>query len=195
MHPLRVTDDSGGAPGTVASVGPMLTWLGHAGVVVADGPTTLVIDPWFSAHPDRLVAPPSIADLPSDTSYLMATHEHLDHLDLPALGAVLDRCPGVKFVVPEPLADMTQQAVGQNATVIGVRPGQCFNVGPGCAVLATPAWHAIEVRDGYSDGGWSASRSEPLRSLCGEPARLQALPLGRHDRVSGSRRFPAPAQN
>ena len=59
-----------------------IRWLGQAGFLLSWHSNNLLIDPWFAPHRDRLAPPPSLEDLPTDITALLATHEHGDHLDL-----------------------------------------------------------------------------------------------------------------
>lgn len=127
-----------------------IRWLGQAGFLLSGGGQRLLVDPWFSAHPLRVRAAPSIADLPDGVGWLLATHEHADHLDLPALPALLDRFPDLAVVVPEPLRARVT-AADSRARMHGVQPGDQVDLG-GVVVHVVHAWHGIEVRDGYSSG-------------------------------------------
>lgn len=132
-----------------------IRWLGQAGFLLAAGSARLLLDPWLEPHRDRLASPPSLSELPRDVVALLATHEHGDHLDLASLPALLGRYPRMRIVVPEPLVDVVRDRLGQRADVLGVSPGEWFDVDGACRVLATPAWHGVTVSDGYTDGGWS----------------------------------------
>ncbi len=131
-----------------------IRWLGQAGFLLSWHSNNLLIDPWFAPHPDRLAPPPSLEDLPTDITAVLATHEHGDHLDLATLPTLVSRYPHMRVVVPEPLVDLVRGCVGSRGDVAGIRPGQSFEVGKDCHLLATPAWHGVTVSDGYTDGGW-----------------------------------------
>lgn len=127
-----------------------LRWLGQAGFLLAGGGQSLLVDAWLSGHPLRVRSAPPITDLPEGVGWLLATHEHGDHLDLPALPALLDRFPDLVVVVPEPLRARVA-AEDSRARVHGVQPGDRVDMG-GVVVHVVHAWHGIEVRDGYSSG-------------------------------------------
>lgn len=140
-----------------------IRWLGQAGFLVSGGGQCLLVDPWLSEHPLRVRSAPSIADLPDGVGWLLATQEHGDHLDLPALPILLDRFPDLAVVVPEPLRAKVA-AADSRARVHGMQPGDRVDLG-GVVVHVVHAWHGIEVRDGYSPG--HALRADGQTSFVG----------------------------
>ena len=71
-----------------------LSWFGQAGVALRLGGATVLVDPFLSPHPDRLVPPPFAAEEAHGVDLLLITHDHLDHLDelaLPAIAAFFIR--------------------------------------------------------------------------------------------------------
>lgn len=87
--------------------GDRITWLGHASFLLRLAGKTLVTDPFLSDHaspfppfgPKRF-APPALraGELPP-IDFLLLTHNHYDHLDLPSLNA-LPLSPTARAVVP-----------------------------------------------------------------------------------------------
>lgn len=108
-----------GAPGRVANDGgflrenarhsvPTVTWIGHATLLVQMGHVTFLTDPIWSdspspvrfAGPRRFVQPGvALADLPA-IDFVVISHNHYDHLDLPTLRALAKRSPTTRFLVP-----------------------------------------------------------------------------------------------
>jgi L-ascorbate metabolism protein UlaG (beta-lactamase superfamily) len=129
-------------------VTPVLTWLGQAGFLVEYGDTRLLIDPFFSEHPDRTFPPPPVDTFGAEIDRYLATHQHIDHLDLGSLRAVAERSPDVVVIAPEPLREMVAGVPFE-----GVRPGDRVELPGGACVRAVPAIHAVHVADGYSEGG------------------------------------------
>lgn len=127
-----------------------LRWLGQAGFVVSFGDTRILVDPWLSEHPLRARRPLPIAGLPDGIGWLLASHEHPDHLDLASLPELFDRYPGLQVIVPSPLCGRVAAADGR-ARVHGVQPGDVIRVGD-VAAHVVHAWHGVAVSDGYSDG-------------------------------------------
>jgi L-ascorbate 6-phosphate lactonase len=136
---------------TGTSAGRMtIRWLGQSGFVLSIGGARILVDPWLSAHPLRVRPPEPITGLPDGIGWLLASHEHEDHLDLASLPALIDRYPGLEIVVPSPLRDRVA-AVDRRARVRGVQPGDVVRMGETVAHVVH-AWHGVRVSDGYSDG-------------------------------------------
>ena len=87
---------------------PTVTWIGHATVLVQMQNLTFLTDPiwsnraspsrWFG--PNRFVKPGlSIEDLP-DIDFVLISHNHYDHLDLPTLRKLAKHSPATQFFVP-----------------------------------------------------------------------------------------------
>ena len=125
-------------------------WLGQAGFALSGGGQCIVVDPWLADHPRRAHPAPTLEDLPGRVDWLLATHEHADHLDIASLPALLERYPGVEVVVPAPLRDRVA-AVSGRARLRGVQPGDRLPLGD-VTVHVVHAWHGVDVSDGYSDG-------------------------------------------
>ena len=92
-------------PGTQARA----TWIGHATFLVQMGGMTFLTDPIWSdvaspvppLGPRRFVAPGvEIDDLP-DIDFVLISHNHYDHLDIPTLRRLSERNAATVFVVPE----------------------------------------------------------------------------------------------
>lgn len=148
---------------TPASIGPRLdSWrppagavgivaLGQAGFALRGDSDLVLVDPFLSPRPDRvagpLVDPGSLAGVRA----VLATHEHEDHLDLPAWTVIARVSPDTVFVVPAPLVPMVTAAGIPGDRVIGARIGAPIRLG-GARVTAVPARHAVGIEDGYSLG-------------------------------------------
>ena len=109
----------GGLPQVIANDGaflrenakhskPTVTWIGHATLLVQMEHLTFLTDPHWSdvaspvsfAGPPRLVPPGvELADLPP-IDFVLISHDHYDHLDLPTLRALAERDSRTKFFVP-----------------------------------------------------------------------------------------------
>lgn len=138
-----------------------IRWLGQAGFVLSGDDRRILVDPWLSGHPLRAHRAPTVAALPDGIGWLLASHEHPDHLDLASLPALLDRYPDLEVVVPAPLRDRVA-AVDRRAQVRGVQPGDVLRSGD-VAVRVVHAWHGVTVSDGYSDGhGLTADGRTPF---------------------------------
>jgi N-acyl-phosphatidylethanolamine-hydrolysing phospholipase D len=97
------------APARIAAAAnPSVTWINHATTFVRHDGVSYLTDPAWSrrAGPGgrlgarRLSAPPlPIAALPR-VDFVLISHNHYDHLDLPALEELHRRQPHVRFYVP-----------------------------------------------------------------------------------------------
>ncbi len=93
---------------------PTVTWVGHATMLVQMDHVTFLTDPIWSdtaspvsfAGPRRFV-PPGVAmqDLPP-IDFVVVSHNHYDHLDVPTLVALAKRDPDTRFFVPLKNADL-----------------------------------------------------------------------------------------
>ena len=86
----------------------MITWVGHATVLVQMGGLNFLTDPIWSDWPSpvRFVGPRryvkpgiTIENLPP-IDFVLISHNHYDHLDLPTLKALASRDPKTSFFVP-----------------------------------------------------------------------------------------------
>lgn len=111
--------DRPGAPKSVQNDGAFLrenaehseatvTWVGHATLLVQMDHVTFLTDPIWSdtpspvsfAGPTRFVPPGiAIADLPP-IDFVVVSHNHYDHLDIPTLAALAELDPETRFFVP-----------------------------------------------------------------------------------------------
>ena len=128
-----------------------LTWIGQAGFLVRTPATRLAVDPFLSDHPDRRFPSPVGVDDLAGTELVLATHQHLDHLDSPALAALLERDDRVRVVLPAPaLADANAEGLPPDR-LVGARPGEPLTAGD-VTVHPVPALHGVHVTDAYSHG-------------------------------------------
>jgi L-ascorbate 6-phosphate lactonase len=131
-------------PTAVAEHGVELCWLGQSTFELRFPGANLIVDPFLSPHPDRLVPPPQRKF--SDLDGVLITHEHWDHLDVDACRRLAADSPSASFVAPEPILD---QLGISDERVTGLQPGGSVRVGE-ATVHAVPACHALHVEDGYS---------------------------------------------
>jgi L-ascorbate 6-phosphate lactonase len=125
--------------------------LGQAGFALRSRDDLVLIDPFLTLRPDRLVD--AVVDPRGllGVTAVLATHEHGDHLDLPTWAVIAEMSPNARFVVPEPLVPLVSDAGIPSERVSGARIGAAIEVG---SVRATPvpARHAVQIEDGYSLG-------------------------------------------
>lgn len=106
--PERVDNDGAFLRENAEHSEPTVTWIGHATLLIQTDHVTFLTDPIWSdaaspiqwAAPKRFV-PPGIAmkDLPP-IDFVVLSHNHYDHLDLPTLEALAARRPATRFLVP-----------------------------------------------------------------------------------------------
>jgi len=127
-----------------------LTWLGQAGFRFDFEGTSIVVDPWVSSHEHRLVPPPPLELAADGVDWLLVTHEHLDHLDLPFLPRFRERSPSARVVLPAPLVPFVEDIVPADL-IVPVQPHESLDL-DGLAVNVVPAIHGVTVEDAYGDG-------------------------------------------
>jgi L-ascorbate metabolism protein UlaG (beta-lactamase superfamily) len=127
---------------------PQLTWLGQAGFLLEALGRRVLIDPWISPHEARLLDPPPFELVCERIDWVLVTHEHEDHLDLRFLRRLARRSPYARLIVPAPIAAQAQDIL----ELVPVKVGDSLELG-GLRVSVTPAWHCVDVDDGYGDHG------------------------------------------
>lgn len=135
----------------VPESGVVVWWLGQSGVVIRGPGATVVIDPYLT-RADRLPwayeapFPPGALDF---VDVLLATHDHLDHLDPDGFPVILEASPGATGIVPAPILERARQLSGSNAErVLGAHVDEPIAVGD-VRITAIPAVHADRAEDGY----------------------------------------------
>lgn len=93
---------------------PTVTWVGHSTLLVQMGGVTFLTDPIWSNTPSpipgvgpRRFVEPGIAldDLPP-IDFVVISHNHYDHLDLPTLVDLAELNPETRFLVPQENGDL-----------------------------------------------------------------------------------------
>jgi len=95
---------------------PSVTWIGHATMLVRMDGVTFLTDPMFSdraspvsfAGPERLVPPGVPLDALPRIDFVVLSHDHYDHTDLPSIRALAAR--GVRFIVPLGFGPLLREA-------------------------------------------------------------------------------------
>jgi len=128
-----------------------LTWIGQAGFLLRTPATRLAVDPFLSDHPDRRFRSPVGVDDLAGTELVLATHQHLDHLDAPALAALLERDARARVAVPAPVVPVAAGAGLPRGRLVAARPGQPLVAGD-VTVHPVPARHGVHVADAYTFG-------------------------------------------
>jgi N-acyl-phosphatidylethanolamine-hydrolysing phospholipase D len=135
--PLRVANDGAFLRENTRHNKPTVTWVGHATLLVQFEHVTFLTDPTWSNRPSpvagigpkRFVEPGlAIKDLPP-IDFVLISHNHYDHLDLPTLRSLAKRNADTVFFIPLGNGDLLgRQGIthvqeldwGQTATYKGV---------------------------------------------------------------------------
>jgi N-acyl-phosphatidylethanolamine-hydrolysing phospholipase D len=97
---------------------PSITWIGHSTFLVRMDGVTFLTDPMFSnraspfsfAGPRRAVPPGVPLDALPAVDFVLLSHDHYDHADLPTVTRLAER--GVPFVTPTGLGEWVRGAGG-----------------------------------------------------------------------------------
>ena len=106
--PKRVENDEAQLQAQTQDLQPAVTWIGHSTTLVQIDGINFLTDPIWSKRPSpvpllgpRRYVPPGVAleDLPV-IDFVVISHNHYDHLDVPTLKALAQRNPQTVFFVP-----------------------------------------------------------------------------------------------
>ena len=128
-----------------------LVWLGQSGFTLRFPTARVLIDPFLSRHPDRLV-PPALNPAEARGFEIVAcTHEHLDHLDQAALPLIAEASPTALFIAPEPCVEVLITAGVPLKQIVGMQPDRPIECS-GIEIHAVPACHGVHAADAYNFG-------------------------------------------
>ena len=102
--------------------------------------------------------------------WVLITHEHLDHLDLPFLPEVLERSPGASIVLPAPIVPLVEDIVDESR-IVAVQPHDSLDLG-GLEVTVVPAFHGVTMEDAYGDGSAVGGRPRFVGYVLGGDAPI-----------------------
>jgi L-ascorbate metabolism protein UlaG (beta-lactamase superfamily) len=105
-----------------------LWWLGQHGFVLKVPQGVLYLDAFLSPLPGRLVPPLLAAGEVVNATLVLGTHDHLDHIDRPAWGAMAAASPAARFVVPDLL-------LGRLAGELDIPPARFLGVNDGESIV------------------------------------------------------------
>jgi L-ascorbate 6-phosphate lactonase len=128
-----------------------LSWLGQASVALRLSGATVLVDPFLSPHPERLVPAPFSAEEARGVDVVLITHDHLDHLDEHALPAIARASPAATVVVPKEVVGRVLELGVEPARVQGLPSDGRVTIGA-LTVDAVPACHGEGADDAYRLG-------------------------------------------
>jgi L-ascorbate metabolism protein UlaG (beta-lactamase superfamily) len=128
-----------------------VVWLGQASFALRLGGSTVLIDPFLSAHPDRLVPAPFVPADAHSVDLVLITHDHLDHLDDDAVRGIASASRNAVFVVPEDVVDRVTGLNVDATRVRGLPPDGKTQIDT-LTVDAVPAAHGVTMEDAYRLG-------------------------------------------
>jgi N-acyl-phosphatidylethanolamine-hydrolysing phospholipase D len=181
---------------------PSVTWIGHSTMLVRMDGATFLTDPIFSdwagplphLGPKRHVPPGVPLDELPPVDFVVLSHDHYDHTDLPSIEALAKR--GTRFIVPLGLGELVR---GTGAQVTELDWWQTTSVG-NVRIHCVPAQHFCgrSLADGNrrlwagwviegptrrfyhaGDTGYFAGFTEIGKRL--GPIDLAAIPIGAYD--------------
>ena len=97
-------------------------WLGQASVILKLAGKIVYIDPYLSPDPRRHTPPAFTPEEATNADLVLGTHNHTDHIDPGAIGAIATASPKATVIVPRAVADKVidlgvpaERLVGLNA--------------------------------------------------------------------------------
>jgi len=125
--------------------------LGQSGFVLRFPDAQVLVDGYFSAHPDRLLEPPFRPDEAKGFDMIAFTHEHGDHMDLDAVPHLAQASPGARLIAPEPCVEMLTGAGIPRERITAIAAHEAVTLG-GAEIVGVPARHAVAAGDPYTFG-------------------------------------------
>jgi N-acyl-phosphatidylethanolamine-hydrolysing phospholipase D len=127
---------------------PTVTWVGHATLLVQMDHVSFLTDPIWAeraspvgwAGPRRFVPPGVALEALPPIDFVLISHNHFDHLDLPTLVALNEQSPEVRFIVPLENGALLRAHGIDAARVFEVDWGETIDV-EGVRIHCLPAQH------------------------------------------------------
>ncbi len=125
--------------------------LGQSGFLLRLAGAIIVVDPYLSPDPQRLVPPDDSVAEAKGIDIIACTHEHRDHLDLPTIKLLLAGSPEATLVVPEPAVGKVVDAGMDRSRITPAQPDHRLRFG---VIVIDPlaSMHGLHVADAYSFG-------------------------------------------
>ncbi len=123
-----------------------LQYIGQAGYLITSHNCTVAIDPYLSYSVDSLAgytrnyAPPYTAENLPEISYVLLSHDHLDHTDPETLAMIAEACPKAVFCASAVFADKLAEYVVPCDRVLSLTTGENYTLGE-FSVKVIPSAH------------------------------------------------------
>lgn len=133
---------------------PYITSLGQAGFRFDFNGTILFIDPYLSdrvermegARLKRLRPAPCRPDQITDASYVLISHEHMDHCDIDTLLPLSKASPSCRFVGPNAVVGyLKDEGIPVDRLIVANR--MPLEIGAGISIVPVPAAHKVMEED------------------------------------------------
>ena len=122
----------------------VLCRLGQHSFLAKFGEKLVAIDPYLTADPSRRIPPPVAPEELCGVVAILASHDHGDHLDRPALAAMAAASPEAKLIVPEAVRNSIHEFPAERIVGIDDRIGRELD---GLRITGIAAAHEFFDRD------------------------------------------------
>lgn len=152
--PARVANDGAFLRENARHSTPTVTWVGHSTLLVQMDHVTFLTDPIWSARPSpvsflgpRRFVPPGLAlEALPPIDFVVVSHDHYDHLDMPTLRALAERDPETRFFVPKGSGELLEEHDIANVTELDWGASVAYR-GVRIFCLPTQHWGKRGLRD------------------------------------------------
>ena len=144
-----------------------IVWLGHACFFIRLNGINFLTDPCLESMPfvpRKAKLPCKISEI-KNIDYLLLSHNHRDHLDIPSLKKLLPQNPNMEFLVPLETADFLHRQISKDLKVQEAGWYQQFKTKKGIKVNFLPSKHwckrgLFDFNEMLWGGFWLETQSE-----------------------------------
>lgn len=136
--------------------GTVVRFPGASSYLFSTGARFWAVDPAYAVDPCPAAERAAVADGLRELAFIVLTHCHADHLDVPLLHELMRSGP-VRLVIPAAIAELFFKLTGADAGGVTVlAPGESAVVG-GVSLTCHPGYHDEPGTAGYPSGSFLAS--------------------------------------